>query len=101
MQAKSGPWVSCRPAWSIGMHELALGHCEMVPLVMRPAHHEADEAEAADMLHLLRVAGCDGQQNAVRQRLGLGAPAIKMALFNLLSMPGIMRCMASTVRPFR
>ena len=35
-QAKSGPWAR-GAAWSIGMHGLALGHCEMVLLMMRVA----------------------------------------------------------------
>src|SRR6185312_13917731 len=60
----------------------------MVRLVMRPARHEADKAKTADVLHLLRVAGCHGQQDTVRQRLGLGAPAVEMRLVNLVSLSG-------------
>jgi len=52
------------------MHKFALGHGQMVRLVMRPARHEADEAKTADVPHLLGVPGCNGQQDAVRQRLG-------------------------------
>jgi hypothetical protein len=58
----------------------------MVRLVMRPARQEADKAKTADVLHLLRVAGCHGQQDTVRQRLGLGAPAVEMRLVNLVSL---------------
>jgi hypothetical protein len=36
------------------MKELALGHGQVVRLVMRPAGHEADEAKTADVLHRCR-----------------------------------------------
>ena len=58
----------------------------MVRLVMRPARHEADKSKTADVLHLLRVPGCHGQQDTVRQRLGLGAPPVEMHLVNLVSL---------------
>jgi hypothetical protein len=58
----------------------------MVRLVMRPARHEADKSKTADVLHLLRVPGCHGQQDTVRQRLGLGAPPVDMHLVNLVSL---------------
>src|SRR6266511_1209437 len=58
----------------------------MVRLMMRATRHEADNAKTADVLHLLRVAGCHGQQDTVRQRLGLGAPAVEMRLVNLVSL---------------
>jgi len=37
---------------------------------------------------LLRVAGCHGQQDTIRYRLGLGAPAVEMRLVNLVSLSG-------------
>jgi hypothetical protein len=67
------------------MHKFALGHGQMVRLVMRPARHGADEAKTADVPHLLRVAGCHGHEDTLRQRLGLGAPAVEMRLVNLVS----------------
>jgi hypothetical protein len=72
-------------AASLGVHELALRHTQVMGLVMRSAHHDADEAQSAKAFRLLWVARCDGQHNTIRQWLGLGTPAIKMAVFNLLS----------------
>src|SRR5581483_6035596 len=58
----------------------------MVRLMMRATRHEADKAKTANVLHLLRVTGCHGQQDTVRQRLGLGTPAVKMRLVHLMSL---------------
>jgi hypothetical protein len=40
------------------VNELALSHTKMMGLVMRPADHYTDKAQAANVLLLLRVAGC-------------------------------------------
>src|SRR5690349_25074223 len=58
----------------------------MVRLMMRATRHEADKAKTANVLHLLRVTGCHGQQDTVRQPLGLRTPAVKMSLVNLVSL---------------
>jgi putative NADH-flavin reductase len=80
----SGFWHAACASSLVRMHHLAFSHSQVMQLVMRPAHHDADEAQAAKTLHLLRVARCDGQHNAIRQWLSLGAPTVQMRLVDLL-----------------
>jgi hypothetical protein len=77
-------WHAARTSSLVRMHPLALDHSQMMRLVMRPAHHDADETQATKMLYLLRVIGCDRQHHTVGQRLSLGGPAVQMGLVDLM-----------------
>ena len=58
------------------MHGLALGHGEMMHLMMAALHHNAHEAQRTDLLHVGRVAGGDRQFHAIRQSRCPHRPAI-------------------------
>src|SRR5579859_3422864 len=56
--------------------KLAFRHCEMVHLVMRSARQQADEAETANVLDLLRVGRGDSEQFAIWQLADFRGPAL-------------------------
>ena len=61
--------------------ELALGHCEMVRLVMRAANQQPNETKATDVLHFFGIGRSHSQKDAIGQRRGFGAPAVEVVDF--------------------
>src|SRR5271169_6931382 len=57
--------------------ELAFRHREVVHLVVRTTHDQADEAEATDVLDLFGLACGDREQFAIRERGRFCAPAVE------------------------
>jgi|HubBroStandDraft_6_1064221.scaffolds.fasta_scaffold297553_2 hypothetical protein len=66
------------------MHEFARDHREMVGLVMGSTDQQADETEAANMLHYLGIGSGHRENNAARERRGRGAPAVEA-----IDLPGV------------
>src|SRR5260370_42225850 len=67
---------------TVGMAEVlvvdpALCHREMVRLMMRAAHQQANEAQTANSLDFLRITRGAGEKLAIRQHRRLGGPAVE------------------------
>jgi hypothetical protein len=61
----TGPQMSAGMA-QVLVIELAFRHRQMVRLMMRAGDQQADEPEAANVLHFLRIGRGDGEQFAIR-----------------------------------
>src|SRR5439155_5438215 len=59
------------------MRKFALRHRQVVRLMMRAAHEDPDEAQAADALDFLRIAGRDGEQDPLVERRRFRAPTVE------------------------
>jgi hypothetical protein len=67
------------------MHELALGHCEMVPLMNEPL--TSNPMKPRPRICCTCCGSLDDrQQHAVWQFVGFGVPAIEMGLVDFVSM---------------
>src|SRR5262249_8486096 len=54
--------------------QLALGHHQMVGLMVPTLHHDSHEAERLEFGYLLRVISRNGKLHSIRQVFGLGVP---------------------------
>ena len=66
--------LACRRFPATG-RMLAIGHHEVMPLMVRPLDHDAHEAERLELRHLRRIVADNHKLHATGQILGRGIPA--------------------------
>ena len=61
------PEPDLAPAWDPSVHrKLALGHHQMVGLMVPTLHHDSHEAECLELGYLLRIIGRNAKLHSIR-----------------------------------